>query len=416
MPPYQRPAADILIQRLGEPPRFLIVVSGPRQVGKTTMVRTVLARHRPDRHSFVAVDNPDDHSGFDLTSTTGPTKSLLAQQRDASWLVDVWQRARTSARNSPDGYVLVLDEIQKIPRWSDVVKGLWDHDRAEQLPLHVVLLGSSPLLMQQGMSESLTGRFESIPLRHWSFREMVDAFDFDLEDFLYFGGYPGGAALVRDEKRWKNYVITGLIEPSITKDILMMTRVDKPALLRQVFDLGCRYSGQELSYTKMMGQLQDAGNTTTLAHYLDLLGTAGLICGLSKYAGQHHRRRGSSPKLNVLNMALMAAASGYSQTEAQADRTFRGRMVESVVGAHLHNTASEDCQLHYWRDGTNEVDYVLEHGERLTVIEVKSASAPPVIRGFEAFERHFGPCRRLLIGEGGIPLAEFLSYPAEHWL
>lgn len=380
------------------------------------MVRTVLARHRPDRHSFVAVDNPDDHSGFDLTSTTGPTKSLLAQQRDASWLVDVWQRARTSARNSPDGYVLVLDEIQKIPRWSDVVKGLWDHDRAEQLPLHVVLLGSSPLLMQQGMSESLTGRFESIPLRHWSFREMVDAFDFDLEDFLYFGGYPGGAALVRDEKRWKNYVITGLIEPSITKDILMMTRVDKPALLRQVFDLGCRYSGQELSYTKMMGQLQDAGNTTTLAHYLDLLGTAGLICGLSKYAGQHHRRRGSSPKLNVLNMALMAAASGYSQTEAQADRTFRGRMVESVVGAHLHNTASEDCQLHYWRDGTNEVDYVLEHGERLTVIEVKSASAPPVIRGFEAFERHFGPCRRLLIGEGGIPLAEFLSYPAEHWL
>ena len=380
------------------------------------MVHKVLANYPPERYTFVAVDSPEELPLADTRQTSALTMHQLSQPRDSTWLVDVWQRARTVAKANTDGHVLVLDEIQKIPRWSDTVKGLWDADRAEGLMLHVVLLGSSPLLMQHGMSESLTGRYETIPLTHWSFREMVDAFDFDLEDYLYFGGYPGSAPLIRDEPRWRNYVNTGLIEPSIEKDILMMTRVDKPALLRRLFYLGCRYSGQELSYNKMKGQLEDAGNTVTLAHYLDLLGNAGLICGLHKYAGQHHRQKSSSPKLNVLNMALMSAGSGYSKAEAQADRSYRGRMVESAVGAHLHNTATPECRIHYWRDGTNEVDFVLERGERLTAIEVKSGSVPGVIRGMAAFQKSFGECRQLLIGDGGIPLAEFLSYPTEHWL
>jgi len=414
--PYRRPESATLRERLREPPRFLIVVAGPRQVGKTTMVRGVLASHPSERYTFVAVDSPDESPLADTGQTTAPTRRQLAEPRDSAWLVEVWRRARTAARGDAEGHVLVLDEIQKIPRWSDTVKGLWDGDRAEGLLLHVVLLGSSPLLMLQGMSESLTGRFETIHLTHWSFREMADAFDFDVEDFLYFGGYPGSAPLIRDEARWRNYVNTGLIEPSIVKDILMMTRVDKPALLRRLFHLGSHYSGQELSYTKMMSQLQDAGNTVTLAHYLDLLGNAGLIRGLPKYAGQHHRRRASSPKLNVLNMALMSAGSGYSKAEAQADRSYRGRMVESAVGAHLNNTASQDCRLHYWRDGTNEVDFVLERGERLAAIEVKSGTAPGMARGMAAFQKSFGDCRQLLIGDGGIPLAEFLSYPADHWL
>ena len=413
---YQRPESETLHERLRETPRFLIIVAGPRQVGKTTMVRDVLLNHPPERYSFVAVDSPEESPFANTGQTTTTTRRQLAEPRDSVWLVDMWQRARTAARSDPEGHVLVLDEIQKIPRWSDTVKGLWDADRAEGLKLHVVLLGSSPLLMQHGMSESLTGRFEAIRLTHWSFREMADAFDFDLEDYLYFGGYPGSAPLIRDEARWRNYVNTGLIEPSIEKDILMMTRVDKPALLRQLFHLGCNYSGQELSYTKMMGQLQDAGNTVTLAHYLDLLGSAGLIRGLSKYAGQHHRRRASSPKLNVLNMALMSAVSGYSKAEAQADRSYRGRMVESAVGAHLHNTASPVCHVHYWRDGTNEADFVLERGERLAAIEVKSGTVPGMARGMAAFKKNFGNCRQLLIGDRGIPLAEFLSYPAEHWL
>jgi len=416
IPSYRREESDLLLTRLLESPRFLIVVAGPRQVGKTTMVRNALAATFPVEHySFVGIDSPEDPTLPDSSAVTAPTQHQMAAPRDGAWLVDIWQRARSAARRDPAGHILVLDEIQKIPRWSDTVKGLWDADRAEDLALHVVLLGSSPLLMRQGMSESLTGRYETIPLTHWSFREMADAFDFDLEDYLYFGGYPGSAPLIRDEPRWRNYINTGLIEPSIEKDILMMTRVDKPALLRQLFHLGCRYSGQELSYTKMMGQLQDAGNTVTLAHYLDLLGSAGLIRGLPKYAGQHHRRRASSPKLNVLNMALMSAGSGYNQAEARADRSYRGRMVESAVGAHLANTATPDCRLHYWRDGTNEVDFVLERGQRLVAIEVKSGSVPNKLVGMDAFAKNFGACRRLLIGDGGIPLAELLSYPAEHW-
>ncbi len=413
---YRRPESTTLHERLREAPRFLIIVAGPRQVGKTTMVSDVLADYPHECYSFVAVDSPEESPLADTGQATAPTQRQLTEPRDSAWLVDIWQRARTTARNDSEGHILVLDEIQKIPNWSDTVKGLWDTDRAEGLPLHVILLGSPPLLMQHGMSESLTGRFETIHLTHWSFREMVDAFDFDLEDYLYFGGYPGSAPLIRDEARWRNYVNTGLIEPSIEKDILMMTRVDKPALLRQLFHLGCHYSGQELSYNKMLGQLQDAGNTVTLAHYLDLLGNAGLIRGLPKYAGQHHRRRASSPKLSVLNMALMSAGSGYSKAEAQADRGYRGRMVESAVGAHLHNTASPECHIHYWRDGTNEVDFVLERGERLAAVEVKSNTVPRTNRGMSEFQKSFGDCRQLLIGDGGIPLAEFLSYPADHWL
>jgi predicted AAA+ superfamily ATPase len=412
---YQRPEAKMLHDRLREPPRFLVIVAGPRQVGKTTLVRRVLENYPPGRSSFVAIDSPDDFL-VDVTETTAPSIQQLTVPRDSAWLVNIWQRARMAARGHPDGHILVLDEIQKIPRWSDTVKGLWDADRAEGLALHVILLGSAPLLMQQGTNESLMGRFEAIHLRHWSFQEMAEVFDFDLKDYLYFGGYPGSASLVRDEPRWRNYVNTGLIEPSIEKDILMMTRVDKPALLRQLFYLGCRYSGQELSYTKMIGHLQDAGNTVTLAHYLELLSGAGMICGLSKYAGQQHRRRASSPKLNVMNMALMSAGSGYGKEEAFADRSYRGRMVESAVGAHLYNSASADCRLYYWRDGTNEVDFVLERGERLVAIEVKSGTVPGQLPGLDIFARSFGDCHRHVIGDGGIPIAEFLSYPAEHWL
>jgi predicted AAA+ superfamily ATPase len=414
--PYQRKEVRTLLDRLSEPPRFLIFVAGPRQVGKTTLVHDALSQYGRRDYHFIPVDQPDVIRAPGLAPAESDSYDQTGRPRDAAWLVEQWQRARASARESVNGHILVLDEIQKISRWSEAVKGLWDADRAEGLKLHVVLLGSSPLLMQKGMSESLTGRYELIRVTHWSYPEMHEAFDFDLDDYIYFGGYPGSAVHIRDELRWRNYVNGSLIEPSIEKDILMMTRVDKPALLKQLFHLGCKYSGQLLSYTKMIGQLQDAGNTVTLAHYLDLLGNAGLIQGLQKYAGQQHRRRASVPKLNVLNTALMTAGSGYTKAEAKADRSYWGRLVESTIGAHLYNTGHPDYQLYYWRDSPHEVDFVIERGKRLTAIEVKSGPASGHAGGLDVFAENFGKCRKLLVGEGGIPIAEFLSYPAEHWL
>ncbi len=414
--PYQRQEVSVLLERLSEPPRSLIFVAGPRQVGKTTLVRQALLQYGFNKYHIVPIDQPDEIRRSGSFGDEDVAYDLNAGIRDTEWLVIQWQCARQAARESKDGYILVLDEIQKITRWSEAVKGLWDADRAEELNLHVVLLGSSPLLMQKGMSESLAGRYELIRVTHWSFLEMYEAFDFNLDEFIYFGGYPGSAPLIRDEARWRNYVRESLIVPSIEKDILMMTRVDKPALLKQLFYLGCEYSGQLLSYTKMVGQLQDAGNTVTLAHYLDLLGSAGLIIGLQKYAGQQHRRRASIPKLNVLNTSLVSAGLGYTHAEAKADRSYWGHMVESAVGAHLHNTGYPNCQLYYWRDSPHEVDFVIERGNRITVIEVKSGTVFGHARGLDVFEENFGRCRKLLVGEGGIPIVEFLSYPAEQWL
>lgn len=413
---FQRKEVNILVERLSEPPRFLIFIAGPRQVGKTRLVRDALAQYDPKGYEFVPVDSPEEAQAAGFAYAADTAYEQAAGPRDTAWLVDKWQRARVAARASSDGYILILDEIQKIPRWSEAVKGLWDADRADNLNMHVVLLGSSPLLMQKGMTESLAGRFELMQVTHWSFLEMHEAFDYDLEDYIYFGGYPGSAPYIRDESRWRNYVNGSLIEPSIEKDILMMTRVDKPALLKQLFHLGCSYSGQMLSYDKMLGQLQDAGNTTTLARYLDMLGSAGLLYGLQKYAGQKHRQRASSPKFNVLNNALMSAGSGYTKAEAKADRSYWGRLVESAVGAHLYNSGHPDCQLYYWREGSREVDFVIHGNRKLTAIEVKSGSSFGHASGLDIFEENFGECRKLLVGEGGISLAEFLSYPAEHWL
>lgn len=210
---------------------------------------------------------------------------------------------------------------------------------------------------------------------------------------------------------------TSLTETSISRDVLLLTRVDKPALLRRLFELACRYSGQVLSYTKMLGQLQDAGNTTTLAHYLELLAGAGMVCGLPKYAGDVARSRGSSPKLQVLNTALMTVLSGYTQDEARADREFRGRLVESAVGAHLANAAMRgECTLHYWRERNHEVDFVVKAGRRLTAIEVKSGRAPQAHPGTAAFVQAFKPQRTLLVGGDGIALQDFLSRPVSDWV
>lgn len=394
---FERSQASVLATRLREQRRFIQVVAGPRQVGKTTLVSQVLEK-LDGRHVFVSADEPSPG--------------------DTAWLAAQWERARIAASEAGRaGAVLVLDEVQKIPSWSETVKRLWDEDTRARRPLRVVVLGSAPLLMQRGLTDSLAGRFELVHLSHWSYAEMQAAFGFSIEQYLYFGGYPGAAPLIDDPLRWRRYLLDSLIETTIARDVLLMTRVDKPALLRRLFELGCRYSGQVLSYTKMIGQLQDAGNTTTLAHYLELLSGAGMLTGLPKYAGQVARQRGSSPKLQVLNTALMTAQSGLSPEEIRTDRQFRGRLVESAVGAHLANAAASGvCELFYWREQNREVDFIVRAGRVVVAIEVKSGRAPDAFSGLDAFSKTFHPKRTLLVGGDGIPLDEFLVKPVEQWL
>ena len=410
---FQRSQVTILGQRLVEAPERLITLFGPRQTGKTTIVLQALQGISPACRRYLAVDAPD-LPRFDIRGDRAATSFPLTQVRDTNWLVRNWEQSRLDAERA-GRFVLVFDEIQKIPQWSETVKGLWDADRARNCPLHVVILGSAPLLMQSGLNESLAGRFESIPVTHWSFDEMSAAFGFDLPKYLYFGGYPGAVPFVRDPDRWRSYILGALVEPNIEKDLLSMTRVDKPALLTRLFELSAAYSGQILSYNKMLGQLQDAGNTTTLARYLDLLSNTGLVTGLPKYYRQPYRRRASSPKLNVLNTALMTAGSGYSFDQARTDRTFWGRIVESAVGAHLFNTAVPGMSVHYWRESPNEVDFVLRRGPRIIALEVKGGTPTKPLRGMDAFRQRFDPDSSLLVGEGGIPLDEFLTVPAHQW-
>lgn len=416
---YERAQKSILLERLEEAPERLIIITGPRQCGKTTLVQQTLAQvDRPKR--YLSVDEPDMLNlppvgtlGSEATSNEASLR--LGGERDARWLIGHWERARSEQSASDAGFILVFDEIQKIPNWSETVKGLWDADRREGRNIHVILLGSAPLLMQQGMSESLAGRFETIRLSHWSFPEMAAAFDFDLDSFIYFGGYPGGASLVHDQVRWRAFIQDALVKTNIERDILAMQRVDKPSLLKQLFELSAEYSGQILSYNKLLGQLHDAGNTTTLARYLDLLANAGLVAGLSKYSGGAYRRRASIPKLTVLNTALMSAQSTRSLEEAQADRRFWGRMVESAVGAHLFNNLPRSFRLHYWRENSDEVDFVLERAGQLLAIEVKSGERRSSATGLRSFAQRFRVRRSLVVGADGIPLPEFLSTPVESW-
>jgi predicted AAA+ superfamily ATPase len=338
--------------------------------------------------------------------------------RDAAWLAAQWERARIlAAEADADGAILVVDEVQKVTGWSEAVKQLWDEDTRARLPLKVVLLGSAPLLVQRGLTESLAGRFEIIRLPHWSFAEMRAAFGFSLDQYLHFGGYPGAATLVDDAERWRMHVLDSLVETTIARDVLLLTRVDKPALLRRLFELGCRHSGQIVSYTKLLGQLHDAGNTTTLAHYLELLSGAGMLTGLPKYAGNAVRQRASSPKLQVLNTALMSAMSGLSFAEARADREYWGRLVETAVGAHLANAAAlRGWEVFYWRERNREVDFVVRAGSALVAFEVKSSRGAGSLSGLAAFAAAFRPTRTLLVGGDGIPVEDFLAKPAETWI
>ena len=368
---------------------FIQVIAGPRQVGKTTTIRQWISEKTMPA-LFVTADNQQAGSN--------------------NWISQQWQAARLQmqAGNHAD-FVLIIDEVQKIEDWSEAVKKEWDADTQNGIPLKIILLGSSRLLQQQGLTESLAWRFELIPMLHWTYAEMQEAFDITEEQYAWFGGYPGPAELILDERRWKGYIINSIIEPSISRDIMMLTRIDKPALLRQTFELGCIYSGQQFSYNKMIGQLQDAGNTTTLANYLNLLGDAGLLQGLQKYSGSSVATRNTSPKLQVYNNALITAYTQQPISQVMLDPVQWGRWVENIVGTHLLNASREEgFELWYWRDGNFEIDFILKQGSKLVAIEVKAGNRIKS-SGLTKFENQYGECKKLLIGTDGFTWKDFIK-------
>lgn len=394
---YTRPIHQLLRQKLTAEPRFLLVIDGPRQVGKTSLIRQVL-----DELPYPNFYATADEAGF----------------IDSTWIEAQWHIARTKITGDQP-VILALDEIQKIPNWTTIVKKLWDEDRYNKAPLQVVLLGSSSLLMQKGLSESMAGRFELINMTHWSFPEMRDAFGFNLNQYIYFGGYPGAAPLISDEPRWAKYITDSLIETTLSRDILLLNPVYKPALLKQLFHLGCHYSGQILSLQKMLGLLHDAGNTTTLSHYLNLLYGAGMLTGLQKYSGSVVKQRASIPKLQVLNSALMTAQADYDFATAQQTPEYWGCLVESAVGAHLLNSTFGDkrWQIFYWRSGNFEVDFVIKRGEQVIALEVKSTKRAVTLSGIAEFKKVYTAAVPLLIGStDGISLEEFFTKPLAQWL
>lgn len=382
---FKRALVSQIVDRLKEPRKFIQIVVGPRQTGKTTAVIQAFTALKKPTH-FISADDPS------LVST--------------EWLRNEWEQARSLAKSGEA--ILVIDEIQKVSKWSSIVKLLWDEDSRLLVPLKVILTGSSSLLLQKGLAESLMGRFEVLYSSHWNYAECKEAFGYSLNDFLFFGGYPGAAALINDEGRWARYIGTSIVEPTISQDILMMEEVRKPALLRSLFMLGSGYSAQELSFAKILGQLQDAGNTVTLAHYLELLGKANMLTGLQNYSGNQIRVRKSSPRFMVYDTSLMTYADGANRRRLLDNATDRGRLVESAVGAYLLARGKEEgFDVHWWRERNNEVDFVIKKGSQLTAIEVKSGRVKNV-GGSLVFKQFYPEAYSLIVGSTGFSLEDFL--------
>lgn len=396
MAEYIRAQYSTLRERIGEPRKFIQVLAGPRQVGKSTLVGQVL-RDIAIPYSFENADG--------------------INHEDTDWIRRVWESARIAMQLlHEEEHLLVIDEVQKIDNWSEAVKAEWDRDSRESKNLKVVLLGSSRLLIKKGLTESLAGRFELIRITHWSYTEMRDAFGYTLDQYIYFGGYPGPAAMIGDEKRWKKYIKDSLVAPAIEKDVIMTSNIYKPALMKRAFELGCGYSGELLSLTKMIGQLQDAGNVTTVAGYIEILSQCALLCGLQKYANDDSRKYNSIPKFQVFNNALLTTYKGRTFQKDRIDTEAWGRWVESAVGAYLVSQAEElEYKVYYWRERNDEVDFIVVSDDVKLAIEVKSGRRS-TNSGLPKFTSAFHPTHSFVVGTGGIPLETFLSCNLEDLL
>ena len=366
---YERQFVAQLEKRLSSEKPLIQVLIGPRQVGKTTGMRQLLSRSSWNNHYA----NADD---------------LLVTDR--TWLLEQWQKARLMG----DGTLLVIDEIQKIPNWSETLKSLWDKNPGV---LRVVVLGSSSLQIQTGLTESLAGRFELTRIYHWTFAELQKAFGYELERFLLYGGYPGSVPYEDDYDRWYAYLKDSIVESVIGKDILLNRKVNNPALFRQAFEILCRYPAQEISYTKLLRQLQDKGNTDLIKYYIELYAGAFLIHPLEKYSAKGWLTRSSSPKILVSCPALYTMTQGpYLLDDAER----RGRVFELAVGAQLSQLPGE---LFYWREKNAEVDFIYQYQGRQYAIEVKSGRRKSA-KGLEAFMKQFPAAVPIIMTTDNFPL------------
>ncbi|MDF7826322.1 ATP-binding protein [Pontiellaceae bacterium B12227] len=369
-------------------PVFQVII-GPRQVGKTTAAKQIIERF-PYDSIYASADAP------------------LPAEPD--WIDGQWRLAVQKAETTGKPVLLVLDEIQKVPNWSGSLKALWDQRTVD---IRLLILGSSALLIHQGLTESLAGRFYLHRFTHWSLPECKKAFGWSLNDWFYFGGYPGGEVFKADDFQWKQYISNALVETVISKDVLQLHPITKPALLHNLFGLAATFPSQIFSYNKMLGQLQEAGNTTTVAHYLRILGQAYLVTGLELFSLGQIRKRGSSPKLILWNNALINGLSLKSYEQTLADPVWWGRVVENAVGAYLLNAfAGKPVSMTYWRKRSAEVDFVLQSGTDVVALEIKSGRQGKV-SGLQAFKNEYKKSRTMIIGGNGIPLEEFLSIPPE---
>ncbi|MBR5551573.1 MAG: ATP-binding protein [Muribaculaceae bacterium] len=385
---YKKTEYHKIKTRLEEERRFIQVVMGARQIGKSTVVKQVL-NDISIPFLFYSADN--------------------VPATNSSWISNCWAAARSlKQHNESKTIILAIDEIQKIANWSEVVKKEWDDDTFHDRDIKVLLLGSSRVLLEKGLSESLAGRFEEIRMSHWSYLEMRECFGFTVDQYLFYGGYPGAAPLINDADRFEQYIQSAIIDATINKDILMDTPISKPALLKQTFELGAAYSGNLLSLNKMLGSLQDAGNTSTLAGYINLLNESGLLCGLQKYCVDMSRRRASIPKFQVYNNALKMAYNPMSFEQAILDRKAWGHIFESGIGAYLVSQAFINrFDVYYWRERNDEVDFILHKKGTLIAIEVKS-NAEKRTTGLNKFKQLYNPKTSFIVGDGGISVEDFL--------
>lgn len=380
-----------------EPRSFIQVIAGARQVGKSTMVKQVL-------------------KDITIPNTMETADSIEAD--DTGWISNLWTAVRQQMQFKNEAeHILVIDEVHKISNWSEQVKREWDYDTRMDINIKVVLLGSSRLLLKKGLTESLMGRFEMIRMPHWNYKEMHDAFGWDINQYIYFGGYPGCASLINNEKRWRQYIVDAIVGPSIDKDVIMTSTIYKPALMRNLFELGCAYSGEELSLNKMLGQLQDAGNVTTLSNYIMILDECKMLAGLQKYASDKARKYNSVPKLQVYNSALLSAMNDKSYKQVFTNPKLWGRWVETAVGTYLiNNTDMYDYRLYYWRESNDEVDYILERHGQTIAIEVKSGRRTQN-RGLSVFSERFSPRHAIIVGSGSFTIEDFLQIDLERlWM